>query len=666
MKVTASQHRNTWTYPLILFGLMLLAHCIQLFQPGFFWDDWQVIFLGQLRQPGAYWDYFLADRPLSAWTYILTMPILGNSALAWQLFTLTVRWAAILGFVRTLRLVFPQQPNFAQVVGFLMAIYPGFTQQAISVAYSQHFIALALFSGSLVLMVESVRQPHKAKWAVPLSALMAATHMLTIEYFAGLEALRPILLWYLLRQPSESVQKTGLRVLRNWWPYLLAAVAFFGYRFYAYPALYPQFESNPPILLQNLATQPLPWILHLIELISQDGLFALIFAWLAPLTPAEFDLNARLTYFSWGLGLLAGAGVFFFMRRSTADEAPSKRDQIRLLALGGLAFLCGGLPVWSTNRQAIQGAFSDRFTLGMIFGAVLLLIVALRWVITSRPRTLLVLALLVSAGVARQLQELNRYRLHWEMQRSYTWQLLWRAPGLQAGTAVIGPVLPYGLSGDYAVAFYHNLIYSRQYDLEDLPYWWYNGKRTWNSEQILGKKPSSTLESEFRSAHFSSTVGESMPVAFNSSMGCLLVLDPIYASGTPFNFETDFYAWANPARALRQPNYNADFIRQIFGEEPQDNWCKYFQQADLARQYADWDSAIQLWQAAEKQKLAPTQAREFVPFIEAFARTGDIERAAQLTSQALELDEQAAEMLCAIWQRVPGASVSAAPLTCTP
>ena len=91
--------------------------------------------------------------PLSAWTYVLTIPLLGQNALAWQLFTLAARWAAILAFCRLLLAVWPGRRWEAASFGLLLAIYPGFRQQAVSVAYSQHFLALALCGFSLWAMV---------------------------------------------------------------------------------------------------------------------------------------------------------------------------------------------------------------------------------------------------------------------------------------------------------------------------------------------------------------------------------------------------------------------------------------------------------------------------------------------------------------------------------
>lgn len=651
-----------WSFPLALASLMLLAHSLQIWQPGFFWDDWQVLLLARQGGAGAFWNYFLSDRPLSIWTYLISVPLLGNSALAWQIYSLALRWAVIMCLTHTLRVVFPRQAGLARAAGFLLAVYPGFTQQAISVAYSQHWTALALFSASLALMAEAQHGPDRRRRLYSfVAALLAAVHMLTIEYFVGLEAARPLLLWILLRQPAEPAAQTARRVLRRWWPYLLAGAAFFAFRFFLYPALFPQYEPNPPILIENLLASPLPALLRLVELVLQDGLFAVIFAWLNPFDPTALNLDAKMTWFSWGVGLLAGAGVFFYLRGQPTDETAARRDWPGWLALGGLALLSGGLPVWSTNRQAIAGAFSDRFTLGMMFGAVLLLATGVQWLSASQRRWNLVFAVLVAGGVAAQTRELNHYRLHWEMQRRYTWQLLWRAPSLPPGSAVIGPVLPYGYSGDYSVAFYTNLVYAGALNSDALPYWWFNGTRAWSPEQIKGKKPASALKAQFRNLTFDSTVSQSLPVAYNPAGGCLLVLDPVYAAGTPLNAETNFYAWANPAHPAREAGYNAEFVRQVFGEAPQGEWCQYFEQADLARAYADWPAVLRLWQEAQQQKLAPQQAREFVPFLQAFLASGDFESARQLSRDALALDEQAAPLLCGLWQAAPAAEKPALP-----
>ncbi len=220
-----------WFYPLLLLAVMMLTYGLQMPRLGFFWDDWQAIYLSRFGDSAAYWRYFLSDRPFSAWTYIVTMPLLGISPLPWHLFTLLVRWLSVLGFVWVLRSIWWEQRRAVQWMGLLLAVYPGFTQQPVAVAYSQHFITCALFTGSLALMLRAARQPGFV-WRLTLPALiMTLLHLMTMEYFAGLELLRPFLLWIVLHRTGEKPLRTAGRVLKHWMPYLAVRGVFLIYPF---------------------------------------------------------------------------------------------------------------------------------------------------------------------------------------------------------------------------------------------------------------------------------------------------------------------------------------------------------------------------------------------------------------------------------------------------
>ena len=73
---------------------------------------------------------------------------------------------------------------------------------------------------------------------------------------------------------------------------------------------------------------------------------------------------------------------------------------------------------------------------------------------------------------------------------------------------------------------------------------------------------------------------------------------------------------------------------EIFGLEPEHDWCYYFQKGDLARQTGDWKTAIALYKEAQKKGLAPSFGTEYIPFIEAYAQTGDWKNADKLTRLA--------------------------------
>jgi hypothetical protein len=87
----------------------------------------------------------------------------------------------------------------------------------------------------------------------------------------------------------------------------------------------------------------------------------------------------------------------------------------------------------------------------------------------------------------------------------------------------------------------------------------------------------------------------------------------------------------------------------IFGKEPQPNRCYYYEKADLARQFEDWEKVTALWNEAESLDLLPYSGVEYVPFIEAFAHTGDWEKAKTLTLHANRISDRMPIFLCDVW-----------------
>jgi hypothetical protein len=90
----------------------------------------------------------------------------------------------------------------------------------------------------------------------------------------------------------------------------------------------------------------------------------------------------------------------------------------------------------------------------------------------------------------------------------------------------------------------------------------------------------------------------------------------------------------------------------IFGAEPEHTWCYFFEKADLARQQQDWSTIIDLYQQAQDQGLTAEHGAEYIPFIEAFAQTGDWDKAYELTLEAKSTTSGLKKMLCENWIRL--------------
>ncbi|NMC78201.1 MAG: hypothetical protein GYA59_02460 [Chloroflexi bacterium] len=655
---------RSWFYPLVLLLVMLVAYGLSLARLGFYWDDWQVVYLSRFKDLSVYWNYFLNDRPTSAWTYILTVPLLGMSALRWQLFTLVMRWLSVLGFCWALQGLWPRRTWQIRWMGLLLAVFPGFTQQTVSVAYSQHFITYALFTFSLGWMIWAVRRPQRF-WLYTALALVAELgHLLTMEYFVGLELLRPVLLALLLSQSGEPLGRSALKALKRWLPYLAVLGVFLVYRFVIYPGFSPVPDGNPPVLLLQMLSEPLTALLRLVEHALQDSVHVLLFVWANTIEPSQIVLTAKTLLLSWVIGLLVALGIAWYASQGT-DEAAAENGSdgfVRQgLLVGVLGILLGGLPVWITDRQVIVGLWSDRFSLAPMFGAVILLVWLVDWLSDRTRRKALFLGLLLGLAVASQVRTVNKYRLYWDIQRDYYWQLFWRAPALQPGTAVIGPEMPFSLVGDYSIGFALNALYAPELTSSQVPYWFINGGRYRGGAIIPDYKPGLPMKYDLRNMVFEGNTSQAIVVTYNNARGCLRVLDPIYAGVLPMSSgDADLLPLANTSAILAQPVSDQLPPRDIFGSEPPHTWCYYYQKADLARQLGDWQQAADLGAQAEAQGYAANNGAELLPFIEAYAHTGQWDKALSATQVAGQLTEKMQAPLCAAWERI-AAGVESSP-----
>jgi len=130
---------------------------------------------------------------------------------------------------------------------------------------------------------------------------------------------------------------------------------------------------------------------------------------------------------------------------------------------------------------------------------------------------------------------------------------------------------------------------------------------------------------------------------------CLRLLHPLYDQGYPQLPE--LLVEALPLSDLTLVSAEGDAqerLAQIFSQQPPaDDWCTIFEQADLARQLGDWTAVVEIGEQA-LVKFKPYHPSELLPFIQAYAHTGNLGRALELTEQAA-YDPEMGDMLCRTW-----------------
>ena len=667
MKIKAFFQRMTqrpWFYPAFLLLIMFISYDLEIFKLGFFWDDWQVVYLSKLGTPSAYWNHFVYDRPLSVWTYLVTVPILGMRPFLWHLFTLLVRWLSVLGFCWVFRGLWPERVQQVRWMALLLAVYPGFSQQPVSVAYSQHFISYALFTFSLGLMIWSIKRPQRYwRYTLP-GVLFSLMQLLTMEYFFGLELVRPIILWMLMHKKGEKLPRTAMKVLRYWAPYLLPLSIFVLIRFVFSAQLFPLLDANPPLLLMRMKTQPVTEIINLLEIAIRDSINVGLFAWLHPIRPENISLDSSTSIFSWVLGAFTAVMIGWTFLQNTAEETTDENSGqstfiIQGCVLGLAAMLFGGLPIWTTDRMTYFNSWADRFSLPLMFGVVIIVVCFIEWAIQKKTRRVILLSFLVGIAIAAHFRSIDQYRRHWEIQQDYYQQLIWRVPNMEKGTAILTPELSFSYVGFYSPGYAINQIYSNDFASEDLPLWWISTSR-WIGSNVLPKmmEDMPILYTD-RNLVFESNTSQGLPITFNHSRGCLRVMDPIYELAPRMSdFDDDMWALTGPQhmdQILPSGQNDAVLPVEIYGRQPLD-WCYYFEKADLARQFGEWDTVIKLAAEAETGGFKPRNGTEWIPFIEAFAHQENWEAAQEHTLDAAQLTAEMEPALCATWDRILNAT----------
>jgi len=648
-------YRKSWVLPLLLAITLFVAYGFQVFHLGFYWDDWEDVFLYKLHSSAEFFHYFAYDRPTTIWVYLLFFPLFGLSPAKWQIFNLILRYLSILGLWWTFCQVWPRRKYEIGWLALLLAIFPGFFQQTISVTYSRHFAALALFGFSLVFSILAWRY---RRWYLPftLVAVIASfAQMMTIEYFVGLEVIRPFLFWVLFRHEIPNRRKRIFLVIKLWLPYVIPLLGFFAWRFFLFKPAPGTDDPNGTISLSQLRADPFGLILHLIQNILQDFIYLLVFIWSQTIDSNEIDLASKALWLSWiAGGVVALVAAWLLGKEENPSENPESDHHLFVkdwLILGGVSILAGGLPVWLTDRQIIVGQWSDRFSLGPMLGICLLVIVLIILLGYKRIQKSVLLGILLALSLSTQIRTVNRYRLNWDIQKDYYWQFFWRVPSMKPGTALFGTKMPFGLIADYSVSYAMNAIYSPDMNVSHIPYWFFSSMRAYGND-IPDFLPDLPVSYSMRNLRFTGSTSNGIVPHYKAGSACVRILKP-EDKYSPFLTpeEVKLAEISNLDQILRENSDTRVSPEEIFGPEPEHDWCYFYQKADLARQYGDWGTIVELGDQAEKDGFSPAVGMEYEPFIEGYAHQGKWETAYLLTQKANDLTNNMGKTRCYDWNR---------------
>lgn len=637
--------------PFLLIALALLAFGILIPWLGFYQDDWHhIYYFNQEGIEGLGRFLFFDSRPFAIAVYAPLFSVLGAHPIGWHLFGLLMRILIALTFLQIANLLWPQTRRENTIIAALFMLYPAFLLQPMAVMFALHWAMYLFYLLSVWLMLLAL---HSEKHFVPLtvaSLLLGAFQLLMLEYFIGLELLRPVLIFLALR--ADSGRKRWLSTLKAWIPYLVVTALYVVFRL-SFGALF-DYDRNAPRLLAGLLTQPLQTLLYLFQSGLEDFAEILISAWYDAFNPTLFNLTRFSVPLTWGVVLLVAALLWAGLGhlREQNDKIPTgwRRE---MLIVGALAILFGVLPGWAIGKtvHSANPLWNDRFAMASLFGAAMVWVGIIHTFVHDPKRRNLLFSLMLALSLGAQLRSGLEYKQAWEKQTLFYWQLYWRAPKIEAGTAFISDSEFLGYMGNYPSAFAINALYPKQTPPEQVDFWLFTSGE--NMPRWKDFREGALLSGIKYASTFNGNSRNSLAILFEpENLQCLWILSPQDSAHQTLPAMTyEFLPASNLAR-IGTPGKAWQPSPAIFGSEPAHTWCYTFQKADLARQSGDWDEVIRLWEQALADGYGPKHAREYMPFIEAYARTTDWKSAEKLTLRAGTITEKARYPLCALWQQL--------------
>ena len=203
------------------------------------------------------------------------------------------------------------------------------------------------------------------------------------------------------------------------------------------------------------------------------------------------------------------------------------------------------------------------------------------------------------------------------------WQLSWRAPGIKNDTSIVvfTPSV-YRFAEAYEIWAPINMIYNPERGplsiTAEVP----------NNQTIPMMIARETYGEELRRVEFVVDFKQMLVLSAPNSGVCMHAFD---------GQRSEISSFEEAASRLVYPFSNVGLIDTtqsphqppagIFGEEPDHNWCFYYQNASLARQDGNWDEIVKLGEEVRKLGLQPKDLSEWMPFYEGFAKGSRIDLA---------------------------------------
>lgn len=628
--------------PVLLFIVAALTYGLFFWERGFYWDEAPWTWIYYRLGPAALTKTFSTSRPFWGMIYQVTMPLLGPYPWRWQLLMVILRWLTAVLVWMLLRQVWPRDERAALWGSLLFLVYPGLGQNFIALMYSHFYIVLNCFLFSMYLSVLAIRRPDRQVPLTIAALAFSVVNLLTMEYFYFMEFLRIVLFWIVL---EGDWKQTIRRAVILFLPYFAVILGVTFWRLFFFEN---QNASYSYVTLDLLRENPLLGVATLFRAMGMAFWETVVHAWTFPFEATGVEqLGLRVTILAALLVLVSAIliALYLVFRRNEQEE---RAPVWQMLLLGFTAWLLAGGSFWLVGIEPQLHFSADRFTMPFMLGSSLL-VVALISLFYARPKLQYsLLALLVAFSIGKQFETNVAYIRDWDVHQNLFWQMSWRIPALEPNTAILSNDLPVTYFSDNSLSGPLNWVYAREGEMDHILY--FISIRL--NRGLPDLVPGLPIEQNYLAKTFHGNTSQLVVIDY-SPPACLRVLDPQidFANRLLVPLLRDAADLSNTS-LIHQENA-VTLPASLFHPEPAHGWCYYFEKADLARQFGDWQKVAELGDIAFDLDDHPNNPVERFVFVEGYAHTGDWEGAVKLSRESYRVSRNyVGPQLCWLWQRI--------------
>jgi hypothetical protein len=579
---------------------------------------------------------FSIDRPARGYIFEIAFNLFGTNPFPFHLMFSIIRFFSGISILWLIKTILPNQEKKAIWVSILFVLYPGYLWWVSGIEYLPMNLSVFLQILSICFSISALRTGSKIKELIYiiLSILTGWGYIALVDYSIGLEVSRYlIIILYLRNEIKFDLIKTKVRLLLNKsFVYLVIPGGYLIWRFLFFKNIRP--ETDLTLQLSGLIQDPfytsVQWFFNLIK----SFLNSTVFSWIMPFYDYFFNLRLKHMILILSIVILSGILISLLIQKifRRIEINSKKENEINfyemdreLLIFSSIGIIAGIIPIVVANRYIDSHNFSHyALPVSMV---IVLFVVGLVYFIKNNwlRHATFILLLLISMIThhSKAISTLNEQKII----ENFWWQMTWRGSELKSGVTLLVNYqgLQYGEDEDI-VWGPANLIYSSIVGSEiPIIYPIYAIPQTQESTKKILYKNETIYQYRTHGAFLD--YGNILVISQPSSNSCVHVMDNKWPRLSTYDPDQILLisGFSNIENLILEGE-KAYIPINIFGSEPEKDWCYYYQFSEKALQKGDYDEVYTLEKEALSKGFRPNDRTEWMPFLQAAVMKGDIEK----------------------------------------